>query len=87
MINDKLSLETAFQGVLYRIDNLINEGSIWIVELIESHYINISTYRPLSGSSYIKLSAELRSSKKGLIDIKNNDQKCFYGVMLDVLIL
>ena len=87
VINDKLSLETAFQGVLYRIDNLINEGSIWIVELIESQYINISTYRPLSGSSYIKLSAELRSSKKGLIDIKNNDQKCFYGVMLDVLIL
>ena len=64
VINDKLSLETAFQGVLYRIDNLINEGSIWIVELIESQYINISTYRPLSGSSYIKFPDELRSAKK-----------------------
>ena len=37
----------------------------------------MSTYRPLSGSSYIKLPVELRSSKKGLINIKNNDQKCF----------
>ena len=62
---------------MYRIDNWINEGSGWIVELIESQYINVSTYRPLSGSSYVKLPAELRSSKKGLISIKHNDQKCF----------
>ena len=26
-------------------DNWINEGSGWIVELIESQYINISTYQ------------------------------------------
>ena len=35
------------------IDNWINEGSVWIVELIESQYINISIYRPLSESSYV----------------------------------
>ena len=62
---------------MYRFDNCINEGSGWIVELIESQYINISTYRPLSGSSYVKLPTELRSPKKGLVNIKNNDQKCF----------
>ena len=62
---------------MYRIDKYINEGSGWIVELIESQYINIPTYRPLSGSSYAKLPVELKSSKKGLINIKNNDQKCF----------
>ena len=77
MINHKFSLENAFQEILYRIDNWINEGSGWIVELIESQYINISTYRSLSGSSYVKLAAELRSPKRGLINIKNNDQKCF----------
>ena len=59
--------------ILYR----INEGSGWIVELIESRNINVSTYRPLSGSSYIKLPVQLKSPKKGLINIKNNDQKCF----------
>ena len=62
---------------MYRIDNWIDEESGWIVELIESQYIIISTYRPLSGSSYVKLPAELRTLKKGLINIKNNDQKCF----------
>ena len=58
-------------------DQWINQGSVWIVELIEPQYIRISTYRPFSGGSFLKLPAELRSSKKGLINIKNNDQKCF----------
>ena len=77
VLNHKFCLENAFQEMLYRIDNWINEGSGWFVELIESQYINISTYRSSSGISYVKLPAELRTSKKGLINIKNNDQKCF----------
>ena len=64
MINHKFGLDKYFQEVFHRVDNWINEGSGWIVELIESQYINISTYRPLSGRSYVKLSVELRSSKK-----------------------
>ena len=77
VINHKFCLENAFQEMLYRIDNWINEGSGWFVESIEFQYINISTYRSSSGISYVKLPAELRTSKKGLINIKNNDQKCF----------
>ena len=64
MINNKYSLENTFQEILFWIDNRVNEGSGLIIELIESQCINISTYRPLSGSSYVKLPAELRSSKK-----------------------
>ena len=64
MINHKLSLKNAFQEILYMIDNWINEGSGWIIELIKSQYINISTYRPLSGSSYMDLPIELRSPRK-----------------------
>ena len=45
---------------------------------IESQYINVSTYKSLSASSCIKLLAKLRSPKKGLINIKNNCQKCFF---------
>ena len=77
VIRHKLSLETVFQEILYMIDAWINEGPGWIIESIESQNINISTYRPLSGSSYINLPAELRNPKKGLINIKNKDQKCF----------
>ena len=69
------------------IDNWINEESGWIIESIESQYINISTYRPLSASSYIDLPVELKNKKKGLINIKNKDKNVFCGVMLDMLIL
>ena len=77
VINHKFSLENTFQEILYRTNNWINEGSGWTVEFIESQYINISGYRPLSGSSYIKLPVELKSPKKELTNVKNNDQKCF----------
>ena len=77
IINNRFKLKNAFQEILYRIDCWINEGSSWIVESIESQYINISTYRPLLGSSYINLPIELRNPRKGLINIKNKDQKCF----------
>ena len=77
MINHKFSLQNAFQEILYRIDNQINQGSAWIIELIESQYINILTYRSLSGSSYMDLPVELKSPRKGLINIKNKDHKCF----------
>ena len=78
VINHRFRLENSFQEILHLIDNWINEGSGSIVESTESQYINISTYRPLSGSSYGKLPAELRSPRKGVINIKNKDQKCFF---------
>ena len=77
VINHRFRLENSFQEILYMIDVWINNGSGWNVESIESQYINISTYRPLSGSSYMDLPVELRSPRKGLINIKNKDKKCF----------
>ena len=75
VINNKFKLEKFFQEILYRLDAGINNGSGWIIESIESQYINISTYKPLLGSSYIKLPTELDHPRKGLINIRNKDQK------------
>ena len=75
VIRHKFSIENAFQEIFYMIDVWINEGSGWITESVESQYINISTYRPLSGSPYISLPVELNSPRKGPINIKN----VFYG--------
>ena len=77
MINHNFDLEKAFQEILYSTEICVNEGYGWIIESVYSQYINMSTFRPLSGSSYIKLSVELRNSKKGLTSLKNNNQKCF----------
>ena len=64
MINHKFRLENPFQEILYMIDVWINNGSGWIIELIESQYINISIYRPLSGSSYMDLPVKLKVQEK-----------------------
>ena len=62
------------------VDVWINNRSGWNIELIESQYINISTYRPLLGSSYIDLPVGLRSPRKRLISIKNKNKKMFFMV-------
>ena len=77
MTNNKFKLEDSFQEILYMIDRWINEGSGWIIESIESQCINVLTYRPLLGSSYMTLPIELKLPRKGLINIQNKDQKCF----------
>ena len=63
MLNHRFRLENSFQEILYKIDVWINKGSGWNVESIKSQYINISSYRPLSGSFYIDLPVELKSPR------------------------
>ena len=77
MINHRFRLKNSFQETLYLGDVRINEGSGWILESIESQYINISTYRPLLGSLYMNLPEKLQNPKKGPIKIEYKDQKCF----------
>ena len=67
VINYRFRLENSFQEILYMIDVWINNGSGWNVESIEYQYINISTYRPLLGSSYIDLTDKLRSPRKAFL--------------------
>ena len=77
VINNKFKLDQSFQEIIYRLGNWISPGSGWIVEEIISQYLSLSSYLPLSGSTHIKLPAELRHPMKGLINIENNDNKCF----------
>ena len=74
--SDKYDLGKSFQEMLYRIDNWINEGSGWIIEAVEAEYVNISIYNPLIGSTYVELPDKLKNPMKGLINIKNNYNKC-----------
>ena len=70
-------LNMSRQEILNTIDKWVSEGSRWVIDRIESHYLNVTLYKPLNGSSYIELPAELRNSKKGLINMKNKDEECF----------
>ena len=81
-IESELSMSQ--QEILNTIDIWVSEGSGWVIDKIDSNYINIVTYQPLNKSSYIELPTELRNSEKGLINIKNKDDECFGGVMCDI---
>ena len=74
--SNKFGLNQLFQEIINRLDNWISIGSGWIVEEIYTQYLNVSSYLPLSGSTYIKLPIELQH-KKGLINIQNDDNTCF----------
>ena len=70
-------LNMSRQEILNVIDKWVSEGSGWVIDRIDSHYVNVTLYKPLNGSSYIELPTELRNPKKGLINIKNKDAECF----------
>ena len=54
----------------------ISESSGWVLDKLDDDFINVNQYNPLSGSSYIKLPPKLANSRKGLVNIKNNDNEC-----------
>ena len=70
-------LNMSRQDILNLIDKWVSEGSGWVIDRIDSHYINVTTYTPLHGSNYIELPTELKNPKKGLININNKDDECF----------
>ena len=75
VINNKFKLDPSFQEIIYRLENWVSHGSGWIVEEIISQYLNLGSYLPFSGNTYIKLLAELNHPMKRLINIQNNDNK------------
>ena len=65
------------QEILNVIDKWVLEGSGWVIDRIDSHYLNVTLYKLLNVSSYIELPTDLRNTKKRLINIKNEDNECF----------
>ena len=70
-------LQTSRQELIKAIGQWISEGSGWTIQSVDGHYINLTKYIPLKGSSYIELPTELKNPAKGLINLKNKDDECF----------
>ena len=58
-------LSMSRQEILNMIDKWVSEGSGWVIDRIDSHYINVTLDKPLNGSSYVKLPSEVQNSGKG----------------------
>ena len=63
--------ESVDSAIISNIQKSLAKSSSSIIDSLVDHTINISKYKPLSGSSYIKLPKELDHPKKGLINVQN----------------
>ena len=80
-IDEKIKLVNS--DIIHRIASYSMTGnSNFVISKINTQYIDILQYKPLKGSSYIELPKELKNPKMGLINIKNEDQKCFAYCLL-----
>ena len=71
------ALQLTKQQILNIIALWVSEGSGWTIQSVDNHHLNIVKYELIKGSSYIELPQELRNNKKGLINMKNEDNECF----------
>ena len=69
--------DKAVEEILNRIARWISKGSGWVIVGIHKLYFNVVSYEPLKGRSYFPLPGELRNSKRGLINLQNDDNECF----------
>ena len=60
------------------------EGSNWVIDFAIKLDLNVATYQPVRGRSYIPLPAKL-ANKKAIINVKNNDDLCFLWSILAAL--
>ena len=57
-------LNMSRQEILNVIDKWVSEGLGWVIGQIDSHYINVTLYKPLNGSSYLELPTSLGTQRK-----------------------
>lgn len=71
----EINLNEAVESILSKIDTWQKNGSNWVIERIETLWINIANYQPLRGGSYIDLPKKLKS-KHAIINVQNDDDDC-----------
>ena len=57
------------------------KGSGWALYKVKSIFVKVVTIKPARGSSYIPLPTKYKNSRTGLVNIQNDDNKCFMWCM------
>ena len=66
-------------GIDGSIESQQEKGSSWNFKEVKKLEIHIVKNNPINGSSYIHLPDWIKN-KKAIVNIKNKDEKCFFGV-------
>ena len=78
------AIEEGHRNIDTQMDKWTREGSGWTVTKVLCLYVNIAKYQPLKGSSYIELPKYLQT-KKAIVNVRNNDNKCLEWALLSAL--
>ncbi|CAI6372093.1 unnamed protein product [Macrosiphum euphorbiae] len=74
-------LNRMFDKLLSEQDQFLAKGSGWSLTTIDVLQLRINIVNPLRGETYIDL-PEFMKDKKAIINVKNNDDKCFkYSIL------
>jgi len=77
-------LQEAFAEIDAHIEEFVRMGSGWVISRLIHLDYHLARYRPLRGSSYVPLPPFL-VNKKAVVNVQNNDQKCFLWSILAAL--
>ena len=72
----KQSIVLFVDDIKLQISEFVTCKSGWIFHSVKSLIVNSYKYSPLKGSSFIEL-PQMIQNKKGCLNVKNDDEKCF----------
>ena len=76
--------EDAREKIWKNFENWLKNGSGYRIERVENIQLTVAKYTPIFGTSYIKTPKSL-FGKHALINVKNNDNLCFFWAILSAL--
>ena len=72
----KYSAGLISQQLRSRIGQWLSEGSGWMIESVDKHYLNIIKYIPMEKGHLIFNYQKIKSPQESFINIKNEDKQC-----------
>ncbi|KFM72581.1 hypothetical protein X975_03589, partial [Stegodyphus mimosarum] len=78
------NLSAAVRKIMSSYDEFLERGSGWILDKVKRLELKVASYVPLSGSSFLHLPQRLESTKS-ILNIVNEDNKCFLWCILAAL--
>ena len=78
------ALHQAFPRILELLEKWIQRGSGWVVDQVQTLWLDIARYQPLRGGSYIPLPAAVKN-KKAVVNVKNKDDHCLRWALRSAL--
>ena len=70
------ALNLAFPAIQETLEKWTQRGSGWVVDQVETLWLDIAKYQPLRGGCFLPLPPALRA-KKAVVNVKNKGNHCF----------